>query len=1126
MLWFLRRQSHFDRGLRALTSFANAPTLANLDNAVRGFRESFSAAPSRHRDHTYFAYELGRLLAHRFEKSGSISDADEAVLQLRTALAGSSPDNWVRLLAEAEQYQMQALTGIATERTGNVPKEFSGQLDGVTQRALDSQPGGDTVPRHRCLSDLANALEIRYAFGGDFRVEDIDKAVALRKEALSIIPKGHPDFNRYRSFAAHAIHLRSVATGLPDEDDNKTTMQSGGRAWEGMAECLASQHRTFLRTSAVAIRRFEQSQNISDLEIAIRLSRQAVIADQAVDESLHVGILTVLSILLTSRYRHVRDISDIDEAAKLLEAAAVVAAGAPVATASIDEKPVIPIILTGLGIALDTMFSHSSSLGYLEKAVSCWQQAEKIHSADSDDHFGYQFNLGVGLANLARESNASQGDHEKACQWVTEANKNCPDSHPRKPMYVSEVARLLCEQFRRAGNLADINEAVRLGRKSVELTHDRHRDRVGCWSRLAGILGERYKHAGIDADTVDIDESIQLLRWAVDATRGDEHNVELMNLGVAYTARYERLGEDGDRTQAIGVLREVACSRTARPSARIGAAHEWGYLEAKVENWQDAATAHELAVELLGQAAPHTLARRDQERAIGRRRGLASDAAACFLNLGDAKRAVELLEQGRGILLGRAIEARSDLTELAAQRPDLAERFERLRTVLDSMSDDRSAPDTGVLDNATAVTLAGFSKNSEESDHSPLRSDDLGGQEKIRASWDELLAEIRGLADHKRFQLAPEVSKLVDSAKHGPIVIVNVSQFRSDAIILDPTINDEGVGCIELPGLSPQSIDDVMMAEGFTAEAGGDQAPVDDEDDDEQLRRVLRWLWDTVASKVLEHLRITAQSDPSVSLPRLWWCPTGSLSFLPIHAAGYYDQQGGPSVFDCVVSSYTPTVRALLHARDRASVSDGSDDQTERFLVVSMPHVSGWADLPGAESEARFLRNLFPDISLLLEGSDATYGSVGAALQQSRFAHFSCHAVAEGSEPSAGRLVLSDHEERPLTVRDISRLNLDRSDLAFLSACASAAGGGLAMADESIHLASAFQLAGFPRVIATLAPVFDSSAKKIVRGFYTALADNVDPSQAAQLLHDAIREYRTDRRQHPSMWAFFIHAGA
>src|ERR1700722_5675254 len=45
---------------------------------------------------------------------------------------------------------------------------------------------------------------------------------------------------------------------------------------------------------------------------------------------------------------------------------------------------------------------------------------------------------------------------------------------------------------------------------------------------------------------------------------------------------------------------------------------------------------------------------------------------------------------------------------------------------------------------------------------------------------------------------------------------------------------------------------------------------------------------------------------------RLWWCPTGPFSFLPIHAAGIYDTKGTESVFDYVVSSYTPSLKSLL----------------------------------------------------------------------------------------------------------------------------------------------------------------------------------------------------------------------
>ncbi len=84
----------------------------------------------------------------------------------------------------------------------------------------------------------------------------------------------------------------------------------------------------------------------------------------------------------------------------------------------------------------------------------------------------------------------------------------------------------------------------------------------------------------------------------------------------------------------------------------------------------------------------------------------------------------------------------------------------------------------------------------------------------------------------------------------------------------------------------------------------------------------------------------------------------------------------------------------------------------------------------------------------------------------------------------------------------------------------------MVMADESIHLASSFQLAGFPCVIATLQRVLDSASKKVVPEFYTALAHNTDPNRTAHLLHRAIHKYRKNRERRPSMWALFVHAGA
>ncbi|MFG2222325.1 hypothetical protein [Streptomyces sp. NPDC048644] len=53
------------------------------------------------------------------------------------------------------------------------------------------------------------------------------------------------------------------------------------------------------------------------------------------------------------------------------------------------------------------------------------------------------------------------------------------------------------------------------------------------------------------------------------------------------------------------------------------------------------------------------------------------------------------------------------------------------------------------------------------------------------------------------------------------------------------------------------------------------------------------------------------------------WIPGGPLSLLPVHAAGHHGFGAAGrerrTVLDRVVSSCTPTVRALGHARERAA---------------------------------------------------------------------------------------------------------------------------------------------------------------------------------------------------------------
>jgi CHAT domain-containing protein len=124
-------------------------------------------------------------------------------------------------------------------------------------------------------------------------------------------------------------------------------------------------------------------------------------------------------------------------------------------------------------------------------------------------------------------------------------------------------------------------------------------------------------------------------------------------------------------------------------------------------------------------------------------------------------------------------------------------------------------------------------------------------------------------------------------------------------------------------------------------------------------------------------------------------------------------------------------------------------------------------------------------------------------------------------------LLLDDRATAPLTVTELMSLELRHPQLAYLSACETAVNANIQLLDEPIHLASAFHLAGFPRVVGTLWAISDSIAARVSQDFYdTVLAAGSGFDDSAIALHHAVLEARKAARSMPSIWASFIHLGA
>jgi CHAT domain-containing protein len=185
---------------------------------------------------------------------------------------------------------------------------------------------------------------------------------------------------------------------------------------------------------------------------------------------------------------------------------------------------------------------------------------------------------------------------------------------------------------------------------------------------------------------------------------------------------------------------------------------------------------------------------------------------------------------------------------------------------------------------------------------------------------------------------------------------------------------------------------------------------------------------------------------------------------VPIHAAGIYDGMNQECCADYVVSSYTPTLAALLRAQQGQRAFTREQIQ---IVTIAVEHAKD----PNM-SPLRYVAQEAQDITRIVakagassfDAATSSKSDVMAMLESANAVHFACHGVQHESEPHKSRFCLSTDD---LTVSELMRTDLDHAFLAFLSACETAKGAEK-HADEVVHLAATMLFAGFESVVATM----------------------------------------------------------
>ncbi|MEU6589674.1 CHAT domain-containing protein [Streptomyces sp. NPDC046881] len=1062
--------------------------LADLDEAVQAGRDAVTAAGPAHTSYSLACNNLALALRNRSERRGEAADLGEAVVHARNG-AAAAPDGALRAACLstlggvlARQYDVQGdphaldesiTAGLAALEALGVPSPTASPDPDEADAA--GPPAGGAADAASVLANLALALRRRHERTGD--VGDLDTAVAAARAALRVSPPRGPDHPACLDQLANALQWRFQLTG--DAEDLNEAVDAGCKA---LRRCPAGHpaRAILLNNHARALRlRFERGGDPADLNQAIAAVRQGLATVPPGDAG-HAVCHAQLSVLSLARHGLAADPVDLDTA---------VAAAAQAVTAAAPGDPHRGLYLNDLGIAHQERFAERADPADIDAAIRAARQAVSVTPRGHPLYATCRENLGNTLIT----------------RWAWRLKEDDDGERRRGPGQA---------QARKPADLADLNEAIAAHRAALDAAVGAA-ERVMCSANLGTSLRWRYQQTGSSRDAR---EAEALLRAAVRAGPEDSfvYGRHLDALGWLLSARWQRTGDRDGAAEAVALWQRAARLPGAAAAERVAAATSWGGLAAELGDWAQAMDGMATAVDLLPLVAWRGLDRRQRERLLADCAGLAQNAAAAALAAGRPEQAVELLERGRSVLWSQLLEQHAELDALRTAAPALAARLDRVRAALDATV--AATPALSVMEAAAGTTAPARPAWLE-------RHDAADGRTAPAHEWEELIAEVRRLPGFGDFLRRPPLREL-QSKLPGPVVLVNVSELGCDALVVTP----DAVRVVPLPGLTARDaharVDQFLTVLQETDRAGGADVRAVRMIRESTLRDILEWLWETVAAPVLDALRLTSAVPAGGPWRRLWWCPTGPLALLPLHAAG----RAGDSVLDRVISSYTPTLRSLAPAPGRA----GRSAHGSGLLAVAVADAPGLPVLRGVRQEAEAVTRFFPGrFRRLLDGPEATRDAVRTGLAGHAWAHIACHGSQDLSAPSRAGLHLHDGV---LTLAELATARrADPGELAYLSACETAMGGAN-VPDEAVTLAHALQFTGYRHVVATLWSVEDTVATRTAEAFYTGLARTAvpdpartagpDPARAAEALHHAVRALRARMPHAPGRWASHIHVGA
>ncbi|KDR86154.1 hypothetical protein GALMADRAFT_109669 [Galerina marginata CBS 339.88] len=927
---------------------------------------------------------------------------------------------------------------------------------------------------------------------------DIEISVLAFDLALQLTPVGDPTFMDFLNDTAVSLLERyEVTRNLSDADKAISRFEITANAIPDGHEYRTARL-NYLGDAYES--RFNHTEDLYDVSRSISCREQTVPYEDPIELP---GILSNLGNSYQLRFKYTGDLADISLAISYKQKAVHLTA---------DDDINMSARQNNLGSSYRFRFERTRELTDIADAISCSQKAVDLTPKGDEYRSARLSNLGIAhISRLVQTGNPD--DRSQAILFAQEAVLLARQGNPSLPDRLNNLAISYSGYpgSDRAGKLASISESIKYEEEAIDLIpEDQGAKRATLEFNMGRSYQDRFEYTG---EMADLARAMSCYQKTLDLT--PEGNVQISGrlnaVGNAFRSRFELTGDIDDMHTTISNYSRAAVS-PGPPSIRLDSAKKWAELCVKFEPSQ-VVDAYSTAISLASQVAGLEQTIQIRQSNLPGMSDLPTSAAAAACQLGKPGLALEWLEQGRCVIWSQLNDLRSPLDDLRESHPTIADEIRSVSTALEYAGSRRET-------NTTDDLLQKMTQQDEVTTHV-----------KLAQKWDELLAKVRGIHGYEDFLRPPSYLTLLRSIPNtGPVIVINVHKNRCDALAL--IAGAEKPHHIPLPLFSRSKADYLHNLLKSQLQVSGYRNPelnargMRYESTGSCVKDVLQQLWSFVVKPILDSLGYS-KSPPN--LPHIWWCVTGPLAFLPIHAAGVYDGSTTevPSTLpDFAISSYIPNVRTLI----QRSKHQGKVQKKTGLFMIGEPQAQNSSPIPGTIVEVRAIERRLEahDLRVLrLEGKAATISQAMANMETHSSVHFACHASQNIREPLKSGFSLHDGR---LELSSIIQKKLVGVDLAFLSACQTSTGDEK-LSEEAVHLAAGMLAAGYRGVVATMWSIQDRYGPQIAEDFYANLmkgSDELSGEGAARALHYAtqkIRKVLGDSDSTLLAWVPYVHFG-